>query len=130
MVSNNPYAQYTNNRINTVSGEELTLMLYEGALKFTNQAIIAIESKNFEKANELILRVEDIIREFQITLDHDYEISKYFNSMYEYIYRLLIDANVGKDVVILNEVKEYLREFRDSWKEAMKLVKLNVSHAN
>jgi len=130
MVSNNPYAQYTNNRINTVSGEELTLMLYEGALKFTNQAIIAIESKNFEKANELILRVEDIIREFQITLDHDYEISKYFDSMYEYIYRLLIDANVGKDVVILNEVKEYLREFRDSWKEAMKLVKLNVSHAN
>jgi len=130
MVSNNPYAQYTNNRINTVSGEELTLMLYEGALKFTNQAIIAIENKNFEKANELILRVEDIIREFQITLDHDYEISKYFDSMYEYIYRLLIDANIGKNVGILNEVKEYLREFRDSWKEAMKLVKLNVSHAN
>ena len=130
MASHNPYAQYTNNRINTVSGEELTLMLYEGALKFTNQAIIAIENKNYEKANELILRVEDIIREFQITLDHDYEISKYFDSMYEYIYRLLIDANVGKDAVILNEVKEYLREFRDSWKEAMKIVKLNVNHAN
>jgi len=130
MVAKNPYASYTSNRINTVSSEELTLMLYEGALKFTNQAVTAIENKDFEKANDLILRVEDIIREFQITLDHSYEISKYFDSMYDYIYRLLVDANIAKDVDILGEVKEYLREFRDSWKEAMRLVKMNVSHAN
>ena len=124
MAVNNPYAKYTNNKINTVSGEELTLMLYEGALKFTNQAILAIENKEHEKANNLILRVEDIIREFQMTLNHDYDISKYFNSMYDYMHRLLVDANTAKDADPLNEVKEYLREFRDSWKEAMRLAKL------
>jgi len=124
MAVNNPYAQYTNNKVNTVSGEELTLMLYEGALKFTNQAIIAIESRDFDRANSLIIRVEDIIREFQVTLNHDYEISKNFDSMYDYMYRLLVDANIAKDIAILNEVKGYLREFRDSWKEAMKLAKL------
>ena len=120
----NPYTQYTSNKVNTVSGEELTLMLYEGALKFTNQAILAIEGKDFEKANNLILRVEDIIREFQMTLNHDYDISKYFDSMYDYMYRLLVEANASKDVEVLNEVKEYIRDFRDSWKEAMKLAKL------
>ena len=122
-VTTNPYSQYTNNKISTASGEELTLMLYEGALKYTNQAIIAIENSDFDKANNLIIRVEDIIREFQVTLNNDYEISKEFNSMYDYMYRLLVDANVDKSVGPLNEVQGYLREFRDSWKEAMKLVK-------
>jgi len=123
MAVNNPYAQYTNNKVNTVSSEELTLMLYEGALKFTNQAVIAIENKEYEKANNLIIRVEDIVREFQVTLNHDYEISKYFDSMYDYMYRLLVDANTAKKTEPLQEVSGYLREFRDSWKEAMKLAK-------
>jgi flagellar protein FliS len=123
MAATNPYAKYASNNINSASKEELTLMLYEGALKFTNQAIIAIEGNDFNKANDLILRVEDIIREFQVTLDHNYEISQNLDALYDYMYRLLVDANVSKELEPLNEVKEYLRQFRDSWKEAMKLAK-------
>ena len=123
MAVNNPYAKYTNNKVNTVSKEELTLMLYEGALKFTNQAIVAIESKEYNKVNDLIMRVEDIIREFQITLDNSYEISQNFNAMYDYMYQLCSDANVSKETGPLLEVQEYLRDFRDAWKEAMKLAK-------
>ena len=123
MAVNNPYAKYATNNINSATKEELTLMLYEGALKFTNQAITAIESKDSAKAHDLIMRVEDIVREFQITLDYNYEISKYFDSMYDYMYRLLVDANLNKDTGPLIEVRDYLREFRDSWKEAMKLAK-------
>ena len=124
MSTPNPYESLLSNKIFTATKEELTLMLYEGALKFCNQAIIAIDNKDVEKCGDLIIRVENIILEFQLTLDHKYEISKYFNQMYDYMYRLLVDANVAKDVAILNEVKDYLREFRDSWKEAMKLAKL------
>lgn len=123
MAVNNPYAKYSNNAINTASREELTLMLYEGALKFANQAIMAIENKDISRANELIIRVEDIIREFQITLDDKYEISKNFRALYDYIYRLLIDANIKKDAVILGEARDLIREFRDMWKEAMKQAK-------
>ena len=119
MAMQNPYNNYTNNAIFTASKEELTLMLYEGALKFTNQAYLAIENKDFIKANELIIRVEDIIREFQITLNPKFEISKNFASMYDYIYRRLIDANISKDLVILAEARDLIREFRDMWKSAM-----------
>lgn len=123
MAMNNPYAKYSNNAIQTASKEELTLMLYEGALKFTNQAIASIENKDFQKANDLIIRVQDIIREFQITLDDRYEISRNFHSMYDYLFRLLVDANIKKDIGVLKEARDYIREFRDMWKEAMKLSK-------
>ena len=112
---------YKNNGIFTASNEELTLMLYEGAIKFCNQAIVAIEQKNLEKSNSLIIRIQDIVREFQITLNHDYEISKNFDSLYTYMFSRLLDANLKKDTAILLEVKTLLTEFRDTWKEAMKL---------
>ena len=120
MIAANPYGKVHENAILTASREELVLMLYEGALKFCNQAIAAVEKKEVEKANELIIRVQDIVREFQLKLDHQYEISGNFNSLYDYMYRRLVDANFSKDVEILCEVRDLLREFRDMWKEAMK----------
>ena len=119
----NPYEKMIDNVVMTASKEELTLMLYEGAIKFCNQAIQAIAKKDFPKAHELIIRVEDIIREFQITLDRQYEISKYFDAMYDYMYRRLVDANFEKDASIIEEVRDLIREFRDTWKEAMKVSK-------
>ncbi len=119
----NPYAAYANNSINTAPKEELTLMLYEGAIKFMNKCIIATEKKDYVGANEANKRVQDIIREFQCTLNYDYPISKDFNALYDYIYRRLIEGNIKKDIEILNEVLDLLREFRDMWKEAMYLAK-------
>ncbi|MCL2574437.1 MAG: flagellar export chaperone FliS [Defluviitaleaceae bacterium] len=119
----NPYDKYRNNAVFTATKEELTLMLYDGALKFCNQAIVALEGKNYEKTHELILRVENIVREFQITLDMKYEISKQLNLIYDYLYTRLVSANMGKDVSILEEVRDHLRSLRDTWKEAMKLAR-------
>ena len=115
----NPYSKIEDNAIFTASKEELTLMLYEGALKFINQAIDATENNDIAKANGLIIRVEDIIREFQITLNFQYEISNQLNSLYDYMHRRLIEANMNKDIEIMKEVRDMLREFRDMWKEAM-----------
>jgi len=122
-VKSNPYAKLTEDMVFSATKEELTLMLYEGALRFANQAEIALEKKEYQKANDLIIRVQDIIREFQITLRNEYEISKNFHQLYEYIFRLLIDANISKDTKPLEEAKGYIREFRDLWKEAMKTAK-------
>ena len=125
-VTKNPYAKIEDNAVFTATKEELTLMLYEGALKFINQAIDATENEDFQKANVLIIRVEDIIREFQITLDFQYEISNQLNSLYDYMHRRLVEANMKKDVGILNEIRDMLREFRDMWKEAMSTAKQAV----
>ena len=126
MAMPNPQTKILQNAVNTASKEELTLMLYEGALKFCNQAIIAAESNDFNKCNELCIRVQNIIREFQITLDRSYDISKNFETMYEYMHRRTIEGNIKKDTDILSEVRDLIREFRDTWKEAIKIARVSA----
>jgi len=118
-IAKNPYLKIEDNAIYTASKEELTLMLYDGALKFMNQAIDAVEKEDFTKAHNLVIRVEDIIREFQITLDFKYEISNQLNSLYDYMHRRLIEANMQKDAGIMKEIRDMIRDFRDTWKKAM-----------
>jgi len=127
MAVQNPYEKYKSNIVFTASKEELTLMLYDGALKFCNQAITALDNNEIERANELIIKVENIIREFQLTLSRDFDISQYFDSMYTYLYDRLIEANLKKDKSILEEVRGFIRELRDTWKDAMKLARTSAA---
>ncbi len=115
----NPYDKLKQNAIFTTPKEELTLMLYDGALRFCNQAIIALENKDLMRVNELLIKVQNIIREFQLTLNRDYEVSDNFAAMYDYIYRQLIEANLTKNMDILCEARDLIRGLRDIWKEAM-----------
>ena len=123
VLANNAYSQYANNRILTASPAELTLMLYEGAIKFCNIAIMAIENKDIEKAHTNIMKAQRIIEEFQLTLDFKYEIANDFNNVYNYLMQRLREANLTKDKKILEEVNTHLRVMRDTWKEVMKLAK-------
>ena len=119
VLANNAYSQYANNRILTASPAELTLMLYEGAIKFCNIAIMAIENKDIEKAHTNIMKAQRIIEEFQLTLDFKYEIANDFNNVYNYLMQRLREANLTKDKEILEEVNTHLRVMRDTWKEVM-----------
>ena len=120
-VPNNAYAQYNRNKIMTASPQELTLMLYDGAIKFCNIAISGCEEKDIQKAHDNIMKVERIIEEFQMTLDFKYPVANDFNNVYNYIMGRLREANMTKDSAILKEVSEHLHTMRDTWKEAMKL---------
>ena len=117
MLANQGYAAYANNKIMTASPAELTLMLYEGAIKFANLAITAIEEKNIEKAHINIVKVEHIIEEFQATLNHKYPVAKDFDEVYSYLMNRLREANMKKDKEIMEEVLKHLRTMRDTWKE-------------
>ena len=119
MAPMNQYAQYNNSKILTASPAELTLMLYEGAIKFTNIAIMAIEKNDIEKAHNNIKRVERIIEEFRSTLDHKYPVAEDFDRVYVYLLQRLFEANIKKDKEILEEVNTHLRSMRDTWKEVM-----------
>ncbi len=121
MAPNNGYAAYANNKIMTASPAELTLMLYEGAIKFCNIAIVACERKEIEKAHINIRKTDRIIEEFQITLNRKYKVAEDFDNVYKYIRQRLLEANVSKDPEILEEVLEHLRTMRDTWKEVMVL---------
>lgn len=114
------YSAYQNSKIMTASPAELTLMLYEGAIKFCNIAIMGIEQSDVPKAHTNITKVEAIIEEFRATLDFKYPVAKDFDEVYKYLYDRLVEANLKKDKEILEEVLKHLRTMRDTWKEVMK----------
>lgn len=117
------YAQYNTNKILTASPAELTLMLYEGAIKFCNIAITGIEQKDVEKAHINITKVERIIDYLRQTLDMRYPVAEDFERIYSYLSQRLVEANMKKDRAILDEVNEHLHAVRDNWKEVMKQAK-------
>lgn len=121
------YQQYEKNKILTASPAELTLMLYDGAIKYANIAIMAIDKGDVEKAHNSIRRVERIIEEFQNTLDFKYPVAKDFDEVYKYIRTRLREANVKKDKEIIEEVLKHLRTMRDTWKEVIQLSRNNTS---
>ena len=120
MPAQNPYEQYQRNKVLTATPAEVTLMLYEGAIKCCNIAIMAIENNEMEKAHINIMKTQRIIEEFRNTLDRQYEVAEDFDRIYVYVLRRLFDANIKKDKEILEEVNGHLRSLRDTWKEVMR----------
>ncbi|TQR32553.1 flagellar export chaperone FliS [Brevibacillus brevis] len=114
---------YQSNQVTTANPADLTLMLYNGALKFIKQAKVALEEKDVIKSHEASLKVQNILYELISTLKSDYEISKEFAKLYEYMLQRTIEANIHKDVNMLLEVEDLFIQFRDTWKEAMLLAK-------
>lgn len=120
MPTQNPYENYQKSKILTATPAEVTLMLYEGAIKFCNIAIMAIDQNDMEKAHTNIMKTQRIIEEFRNTLDRKYPVWEDFDRIYVYVLRRLFDANIHKDKAILEEVNGHLRSLRDTWKEVMK----------
>ncbi len=123
MAMQNPYAQYQENAVNSAEPGQLTLMLYTGAVRFIKMAIKYLDEKNIEQTNHYIQRTQDIITELMVTLNHDYEIAKNLYSLYDYMKRRLVEANIKKDKEILLEVQGMLEELRSTWSEALKSLK-------
>ena len=116
----NPYQQYKQNSVMTAPPGELTLMLYNGAIKFCIQAEEAIEKKDIDASHKYLTKAQDIILELKITLNMKYPIAKEMASLYDYVNELLVEANMKKDINKLNEAEELIREFRDTWQQMLK----------
>jgi flagellar protein FliS len=126
MVTSNAYDIYKQNSIFTASPEDLTLMLYNGLIKFIMLSQRAIEDKDIQKAHESIMRAQDILTEFKVTLDMQYELSQGLSLLYDYMLDRLFEANMKKDTGILAEVLHFAKDLRDTWAQAMKLAKQQV----
>lgn len=120
MLRNQSYQAYQNNAVTTASGAQLTLMLYNGCVKFIQQGMKAMEEQQFEVKNKAIQRAQDIIQELMLTLNQEIEISKQMMPLYEYIHYQLQQGNMKNDITLLEEALELVMEFRDTWKDAMK----------
>lgn len=121
MALPNAFAQYKNSKVLTASPAELTLMLYEGAIKFCNVAITAIEGREIQKAHINIIKAQKIVEHLQVTLDMKYPVAKDFDRIYNYLLERLVDANIKKDKAVVMEVRDHLNTVRDTWKEVMRI---------
>ena len=121
MALPNAYAQYNNSKVLTASPAELTLMLYEGAIKFCNIAESALEQKDIEKAHTNIVKVQKIIDYLRQTLDMKYDVAQDFERIYVYLSNRLTEANMKKEKQIMEEVNMHLHSVRDTWKEVMRM---------
>lgn len=123
--TNNAYNTYRNNSVNYASREQLLLMLVDGASKFAKIARQAILDKDVKKAHENIIKTENIYYELMNSLDVNKggEWAEALMKVYEFIVRRLTDANIKKDVEIMNEVIPLIDDIRDTWNEAYKVSK-------
>ncbi|MFZ0579113.1 MAG: flagellar export chaperone FliS [Psychrobacillus psychrotolerans] len=120
MAITNPYAAYKQNSVNTSPGE-LTLMLYNGCLKFIHQAKSSLENENFREMNLSSQKAQAIISELMLTLDTSYPIFKNMLVLYEFVNSRLIDGNIKKDSEKFEEASAIITEFRDTWKQAIQI---------
>lgn len=125
-MNNHAYQAYQQNSIQTATPGELTLMLYNGCLKFIKLAKRDIENKNIEGKNTNIQKAQSIIQELMITLNPEIEISKQLMPLYDYLHHQLMQANIKNDISILDEVESFVVDFRDTWKEVIKLNRQNA----
>ena len=127
---NNPYLKkyqqsYQQAQVETAPREQILLMLYDGAVKFLLLAKQGFIEKNIEKIHNNIVRAQSIITEFQATLDMENggKFAQTLFSLYEYLNRKLIDANIKKREDYLDEVIRHISGLRDTWKEAIQKFK-------
>lgn len=120
MAVNKHHQAYQDNSVNTASSGELTLMLYNGCIKFIKQAMKDMQKQSYEAKNTNIQKAQNIIRELMLTLDTKVEISQQIMPLYEYILHQLKEGNVKNDEALLQEALTYVIEFRDTWKEVIK----------
>ncbi|MCR5833364.1 MAG: flagellar export chaperone FliS [Selenomonadaceae bacterium] len=111
---------YRRQQILNAPPEQLTLMLYNGCLKFIDEGTGLLNEKKFESANTSLQKAQRIISEFRLTLNMDYEISHQLLPLYNYVYDRLVEGNVKSDIGKINEAKGIIIELRDAWAEAMR----------
>ncbi len=119
----NPYQTYQQNAVTTSSPQELTLMLYNGCIKFIRLSAMAMEKKNIEAKNTNIIKAQNILQELRSSLNMEIELSESMDSLYEYMISQLVSANITNDASKLKEVEELAEEFRNTWKTAMEQMK-------
>ncbi|MBU0719273.1 MAG: flagellar export chaperone FliS [Planctomycetes bacterium] len=108
---------YLHDAVLPATPEQLQLMLYDGAIRFASQGRDAIEAKDYATSYEKLTRAQEIISEMQAGLNYEVneDLCKRVASIYNFIYRKLIDANVHRDTSAIDDALKVLRIERETW---------------
>lgn len=116
-----PHEKYKKTSVTTASRGKLILMLYDGAIKFLNQSLEGLKEKRYDVVNNNIIKGQNILTELMLSLNMNVgEIAENLYSLYDYMNRRLIEANIKKDGEIIKEVLGMLTDLRETWEEAIR----------
>ena len=120
-------ANYLRTKVLTATPEQLQLMLYDGAIRFTEQARGAIQEKKFDVSYDLLTKAQRIILELQVTLKHKVapEICMKLSGIYNFIYRKLVEANTSHAESALDDALQLMRYQRETWIMLMQTISQN-----
>ena len=109
--------EYLKNAVLTATPEQLQLMLYDGAIRFGRQARDALVRRDYSASCESLLRTQRIVSEMEAGLRHDVnpDLCARLASVYRFVLRRLIDANMRQDVAALDEALRILSFERETW---------------
>ena len=120
----NAYNVYKNNSVNYASKDQLLLMLVDGAVKFAKISRQAIIDKDIKKAHTNLMKTQEIFIELMVSLDMEKaEWTNDLMQIYAFIKDKLVEANMKKDIKIMDEILPLIEEVRDLWYETDKRVK-------
>lgn len=126
----NQFAQnYLRTKVLTATPEQLQLMLYDGAIRFSEQAKVALTEKKYDQSYDLLSRTQKIIAELISSLKPDVapDLCGKLSGLYNFVYRKLVEANVDHKIDALDEALSILRYQRETW--ALLLDKLGKTKA-
>lgn len=127
-----PTQEYLKTKVMTASPEMLTLMLWDGAIRFAEQGKDAIQKKDIEGSYKSLVRSQRIITELTTNLRHevDPDLCGKLAALYNFIYRRLVDANLTKNIQFVDDALEIMRHQRETWAMLMdKLAKERAGEA-
>ena len=115
---------YNQQQLMNAPPEQLTLMLYNGCLRFIEDGITEVKERKFEEANTSLQKAQRIISEFRLTLNMDYEIAHQLLPLYNYVYDRLVEGNIRGKIEPLEEAQTIITELRDAWVGAMRKARI------
>ncbi|MDR2390697.1 MAG: flagellar export chaperone FliS [Planctomycetota bacterium] len=112
---------YLKTQIETASKEQLVVMLFDGIIRFTEQARKAILAGTVEESHHFLVRAQAIIMELICTVDKEKggEVARNLLGLHAYAFNCLVLCNIKKDVAKIDEVQNIYRQLREGWIGAM-----------
>jgi flagellar protein FliS len=113
----NGHERYLETAVETASPARLIVMLYDGAIRFINEAAYAMQQRDYETQNTKLQRAQKILAELISSLDFNKggEIAENLFRLYTYMYNQLVEANINDSRDRLEHVVHLLSELREAW---------------
>ncbi|MCL2037047.1 MAG: flagellar export chaperone FliS [Oscillospiraceae bacterium] len=120
----NPYTTYKKQSVSTMTSVEIVIKGYSECERQLNRAIHFIEGKDYVEAHNALDKAGELVCAFRSVLDMSVgELSQNLDSLYDFFFRQIIQADIKKDVEIIREILPQIAELKDAFMQISLLPK-------